>query len=546
MIGTIRKHSAWLWVFIITLTIISFVYWGAAPATRNGSAAAGSFGTLYGREVTREDYLSARAEFSIDYWLRNREWPSALTEQQINREVYWRLMFARKAAELGIHVSDDQVARVAANILLNLGRNARQPVTMDQMEALLNQQKFTLDDFKHALAGNLATEQLEQLKGMAGNLVTPQEISEAYDHDHAEYSAEAVFFEATNYLTQVAVPPGAAGQFFTNYMAMYREPERVQINYVFFGTSNYLAQAKEEWAKTNFEAVVNATYTQNMADFADAKSPEEAKAKVRAALVERRAMIDALQAAREFATPVFNEGKAESLAAVAAQKGLAVHTTLPFSAAEGPVEFAPSQALVKEAFKLDADTPLAGPVQTSEGFYVIGLARKVPSGFPAFEQIRDRVTADLKDQQAVGLAQRAGTNFYYQTAVTMAAGQTFAQAAAAGGYRPQALPAFSLSTEELTELGDRNTFEAVKEAAYSTPAGRISPFVPLASGGFVLHAKALLPVDAAKKAADLPAFASQFRRERMFTAFNLWLQGESVRELSNIPLLKEKTPSASQ
>ena len=37
MIGTIRKHSKWLWWIIAGLTVVSFVYWGVTPATRNAS-----------------------------------------------------------------------------------------------------------------------------------------------------------------------------------------------------------------------------------------------------------------------------------------------------------------------------------------------------------------------------------------------------------------------------------------------------------------------------------------------------------------------------
>ena len=42
MIGTIRKHSKWLWAVIITATIISFVYWGAGSSqVGSGSGRAG-------------------------------------------------------------------------------------------------------------------------------------------------------------------------------------------------------------------------------------------------------------------------------------------------------------------------------------------------------------------------------------------------------------------------------------------------------------------------------------------------------------------------
>ena len=67
MIGTIRKHSKWLWWYHRRPTIISFIYWGAAPATRNGGGGggAGDLGSIDGRKVTPDAYLSAKAEVYI-------------------------------------------------------------------------------------------------------------------------------------------------------------------------------------------------------------------------------------------------------------------------------------------------------------------------------------------------------------------------------------------------------------------------------------------------------------------------------------------------
>jgi len=58
--------------------------------------------------------------------------------------------------------------------------------------------------------------------------------------------------------------------------------------------------------------------------------------------------------------------------------------------------------------------------------------------------------------------------------------------------------------------------------------------------------KAMLPVDAAKKAADLPEFIAQLRRERISEAFNVWLQGEANREFRNIPSLQAPAAPAAK
>ncbi len=125
--------------------------------------------------------------------------------------------------------------------------------------------------------------------------------------------------------------------------------------------------------------------------------------------------------------------------------------------------------------------------------------------------------------------------------VQMAAGKTFAQAAVAAGQTPLVLPPFSLSTSELPEVGDRASIGQLKQAAFTTPPGHISSFVPTSDGGFVLFVQQMLPVDVTKKNSELPQFTAQVRRARQNEAFNLWLQAEANRELRDTPLAKNQT-----
>jgi len=80
----------------------------------------------------------------------------------------------------------------------------------------------------------------------------------------------------------------------------------------------------------------------------------------------------------------------------------------------------------------------------------------------------------------------------------------------------------------------------LKQAAFTTPAGKVSGFIPDSEGGFVLYVERMLPVDLARKATDLPQFMNQVRRARQGEAFNLWLQAEGNREFRTTLLAREK------
>jgi len=513
--------------------------------TRYGGPVNGGYGTIYGKPVTVEDFSAAQREFLVLYWMRSHEFPKTpnFTKTDLERETYVRLMLSAKAKALGIHTTVEAQQAVATNFLGSLGREG-QPVPMSVfLERVLQPQGLDAADFQRAIIDNLAIAQLQQTLGLSGALIAPPEASQLYDRDHQEFSAQAVFFSATNYVSQVAVTPAAISLFYSNYMAYYRLPDRVQLNYLEYDLTNFLAAAEQKAGKTNLASQAEAYYAQKGAEAVpDAKTPEEAKAKIREMILRQDAAEMAGEKAKQFLNTLFamESPVAADLAALAKTNGLTVQTTAPFSEADGPEEFPAPADLIKDAFKLTAESPFwIKPIPGAEAVYVIGLKQRLPSQIQTLDQIHDRVVADFKNFEATIKARTAGTNFYYGASVQMAAGKTFAQAALAAGQRPVALKPFSLSSQSVPEAEGHAEVTQIKNAAFSTKPGHISPFTPTAEGGFVFFVQSLLPVDEASKTAELPQFLAQQRRSRESEAFNLWLETEANRELKNTPVYAE-------
>ena len=540
MIGTIRKHSGWLWAVIITATIISFIYWGAGPSRNSGGGGGGSnLGSVYGKKVTREEYATARNDFYLNYFFRSGTWPdkAAITPTQLEQEIYLSLMFTKKAEKLGIHVSEDAVAAAASQRLQAMGRNG-QAVPLDALVSqALAPYGFTAADFESFIRHDLIVQQLIQATGLPGELVTPQEATAAYQHDHEELSSQIVFFTQSNYVASVKVTPEIIHQFYTNYQAAYRLPDQVQINYVVFNATNYLAKSKAEWAKTNFTDVVEANFQKVGETYRGSKSPAEARAKISDELVEARAVSYAKKDAFDFANQVFaaepTNGAATpaALATVATQQGLTLHQTAPFAKETGPDEIENPAHFIKAAFELTSDNPVSEPVAEGDLIYVLALAKSLPSRVPSFDEIHLRVANDYQQREASMIAQQAGSQFYHMLTNQIASGKSFAAACAGLGHQPVVLPPFSIGTEELPELDEHASLGQVKQAAFTTPVGKPSPFEPTADGGFILLVQSKLPVDQSKLAADLPQFTQTLRRERENEAFVQWYQSEANNSL---------------
>jgi hypothetical protein len=277
--------------------------------------------------------------------------------------------------------------------------------------------------------------------------------------------------------------------------------------------------------------------------FPDAKTPGEAKDKIRDALIRQQASVDAQRQAREFANAVFNidPARPENLATVAKQKGLTVRVTAPFSRESGPEELTVPENFIKAAFALTTDEPLVGPVTGSNVFFVMALDKQLPSEIPPLDRIRGRVTRDYQFREAVLLARSAGTNFVHTLTESLAGGKKFTAVCAAAGLQPQTLPAFSLSTRELPEVGDRANLSALKQAAFTTPVGKTSDFEETGNGGFIVYVQSQLPIDQSKMNSELSQYAAALRRERQNEAFNQWVSLEVNRRLRDTPIFQRQT-----
>jgi hypothetical protein len=505
----------------------------------------GDLGSIYGRKITPEAFRDAEAEVYLDYFLKTGGWPSKnpnISKRDLDEQIYIRLMLVQRAEDLGISISDATTATAAIEMLHSLGRNGQAMPMNVFIKQILQPGGLTAGDFKNYIRHDLAFGQLRRALGLAGEFVTPQEAAAVYERQYQELSVEAVFFSASNYLASVAMTPATVSQFYTNHLAEYRLPDRVQVSYVAFEATNFQTEAEQKLSGTNLDDQVEIAYTQSGGDiFPEAKTPEEKKAKIREELILEQALADARRQANEFANAVFNQEpvRPENLAAIAKQKGLTVRVTAPFSREHGPEEFAASGNFIKAAFNLTADEPLAGPVVGPDAVFILAFNKQLPSEIPPLDTIRAEVTRDCQFYEATSLARVTGTNFVHTLANGLAGGKSFASVCIAAGLHPEVLPPLSLSTRELPEIGGRADLNELKQTVFSTPVGKTSHFAQTGDGGFIVFVQSQLPMDQAAMNAGLPRFAAALREQRQTEAFYQWLNLEANRQLRSTSLFRE-------
>lgn len=552
MFGTIRKHQTWLWAIIITLTIISFVIFFSPYSKLNPGQGPARLGSIGGKKVTEEQFIQAQRESMLQYFfMSGGRWPDQESRQMgydPERETYQWLFLLSKLEEMNIHIASDMVVQVARNMI---GQFQRAGITSPEAfrKQVLEPRGFSLNDFERFVRHYLGIQQLVATFGASGKLITPDEAKTLWIRENQEVQAQAVFFSASNYLAQVNATPEAVAQYYSNRLAEYRIPERVQVKYVEFGVSNFLAMAEAELTKTNLNDFVNANFERLGTNYTRlGNTPEEAKAKIREELIKNRALIEARRKANEFANELFEKEpqKAENLEALATAKNLEAKTTEPFDRREGPKGLEVAQNFTSTAFALNATNEVfGGPIVGQNGVYIISFLRRVPSEIPSLDQIRDKVANDYKTSQAAALARAAGITFQNKLTNSIAQGKEFGAVAAESSLKVVKLPPFSISTRSLAELSEHNVdLGALKEVVFALQPGEVSSFHPTMDGGYIVRLDSKLPLNETKLASELPKFTDYLRQNRQTEAFNEWFRKEAMVGLRDTPLGQPRqTPS---
>ncbi len=526
MFGTIRRHQSWLWLIIVAFMIVSFLLL-FNPASKMGgglrpAAAEGNYGSINGHPITTEQFENAAREFKLLLSLRNRTLD--LDSAQSKYEIYQELFFAAKQEQLGIHPSAQAAAAFARYRILG-----STPYD-DFVDQRLKPLGLTAEDFDRFLRHQVGNEQMRALAGLNGTFVTPGEAETLYRSEHRALATKLVWFPTSNYLSAATVTPDAVAQFYTNQLANYRVPDEVVVNYTRFDASNYFAAAAA--FLTNLDADVERYYDQQGTNtFPDAKTPEEAKAKIKQEAILQRALMNARRNAADFAVELDQRGNhVGDLETLAKEKGLTVRATAPFDEENGPADLKVPDAFARDAFQLTGDAPFRGDIVGEDAVYVIELERKIPSAIPALQDIEAKVTSDYRELQAYQLAAQAATNFTatltnemnVNNGVTLT--KTFADICAETGNRAETLPPFSLSTTNLPpELEARVDLPSLKRAGFSTGVGEASRPMNIRDGTFVLYVEKMLPVDENQLKTELPRFLAYMREVRQNDAYNLWV-----------------------
>ena len=531
MIGSIRKHSNWLWAIIVTTVIASFIFWSDATPGRSTFDFGGpDFGKLYGRPITRDQVLKARTAAAVDDALRGGRSRGASADNE--RQVAELMVLHAKVKELGIQVSDEAVGKY-------LRENFKDPNTgAFNYDAFLQnlRQNTRIDEatFLEHIRQQVAIQHLVETVGAASRLVTPREVEADYRRDNERWVTKAALFSVSNHLAGVTAKPDELSRFYSNRIAYYRIPERTVLVYVRFDATNHTAEAEAMIAKeAGFTNRLEEFYKQRGADaFRDENDKvlgkEAALRKIRDEAVAQGALGLARQAAVRFNDELGSQTNVtpSSFALTASKLKVPLRSTTPFRAGERIVGLETVQGLAQRVPSLNAETPYTEPLD-GDGFVVIPMLQtKLPPEVPSFETVRERVQQDYKMDRARAAAREAGEKFQAAATAGLGAGKRIADIAAAEKVTLVNVPEFATSSQNVAGLDSRLNLYLLRNAAAGARPNGVSRYTESSDGGFVLYLEKKEPVsdDAVKQA--LPAALAEARQQRRMAVFQSWFAAE--------------------
>lgn len=552
MIGTLRKHSQWLWGIIITVVIITFVVFFSPDIGNRGGRSEADYGTLYGQPIKRDDLAQAYTEARLSYYFSARQWPerderARMFGFNLDAEARQRLLLNHHLEAQGIDVGDAAVAQEIKNSFVDQQSGG---FNLQAYERVLKQELAPVGiseaAFERFLRHELGRQQLARTFGLAGKLMSDRAADAFFRRENEQAQAEFVFLASSNNLAKVKPDEAALRAWHTNNLATYRIPERVSVHYVYLPHTNHNAEAdKELAANTNLVKLMETHYHTNVFRYKDDKGTAltfaEAQGKIRAEFRDETAARIGFLKATEFGNELFRlagqTNRAEILLQLAARKGLPVKVTEPFTEFEGPKLANAPANFGRTAFQLSADEALGQMLPAIDGVYFIAFKERLKPEDPPFDKVREKVAEDYKRSQATELTLTEGTRLVQAATNALAAGKSFKEAAQSLGHVALEVPPFSRNARSIEIVESRGIgVEEFRDQAFALAAGRVSGFRSVSGGGFVVHVKGFTPVAEAQVKAELPKFAESLRDNRASHAFREWLNREVERSGVMAPL----------
>src|SRR5579859_1259518 len=261
----LRKYAHWILAGVLLLLLPGFVLLFSPTASMKQQRA--SLPTINGKPVDVTEFQNARNTALADMVLSKGRQPTHTSQldDQLNMAAIQRIVLLKKARELGVRVTDDELVQQirAMPVMQNEQTKQFDPDRYQRYIISLNNLNVNEAQFEESMRTQII---LSRLRGMVGAAakVTPTELQLSYIPLHEQTTVDYVEFNASDRKEPFDIKDDEARAYYEKNKENFRTPAMVKVRYVIFPVS----EAKKS-LKIGDEEFVD-YYDRNKEKYADA------------------------------------------------------------------------------------------------------------------------------------------------------------------------------------------------------------------------------------------------------------------------------------
>ena len=516
----LRKNARWIMAGVLLLLIPGFI--ALFTTTGRTDREGGELPTIHGKPINAAELERminlVQAQYVILQGHELRKTGDTLN--QLKQEAVIQLLMDRKAEELGLRVPDAELAQQVRHLPVLLNEAGQfEPERYRRLTVYLNNKGINEAVFEQVLRSQLLHEKLQQLVTAVAQ-ATPTEVQQAYLPLHEKLTIDLVRFEMANNQTPIITSNEEVRAFYEQSKESFRTPARVKVRYATFLIADALKTIKLS------DDEIAEFYDRNKFKYTDTNNVPKPLTAVKAELQDELLKLRAERAAGDRATELTvklvrqTDTTKPDFTKLAAGLGVAVQETGYLTAHDKPSGLEVGAEFLQKAFSLTPDQPYSDPIAGTNAFYVLEFLDGQPSAIPAFEEVQEKATEQVKRLRRYAVTLDQARTTVEQLKKLVAGGQTFVGACAELKLKIEALVPFTVSDEKL----DVPAAASIQQVSLGMKVGAISDVLRTLTGGVVFSLRDRQPADLTEFEKNKEQLTRQVLQRNRQALFNDWLQ----------------------
>jgi peptidyl-prolyl cis-trans isomerase D len=483
----VRKHGPLILGIILAVSVGMGLLFTPSGSLVGRNQQRGGLPTIRGKTVNSAEFQSARNLVLAAIAMSKGKQPvrTASFEDDLNIESVHRMVLLRKARELGIRVTDEEVVQQIRALpgMLN-DQKQFDPGNYQRYMIFLNNLDISEGMFEEIVREDIILGRLRALISSAAE-VTPQESQISYNMFAERSTIDYVELNAADHKDTSNVTDDQAKAYYDQHQEKFRTPGMVKVKYVYFT----IADAKNSITITDDD--LNEYYERNKSQYVDETGKPKPLADIKNALKQDLLDLRAERLAGDRATALTVKlvaqpgAPAPDFAKIAADAGLTIKETDYFDLRSPVAGVNAGSAFNQAAFSLAPDMPFSDPVHGKDGYYVLAYVASKASEIPPFEEVKNQVIDQIHKQRAYEATVKKGRELDATAKTAVAAGKSFSSTCASLGLTVNTSEPFSL-VGGATNLPYAST---IREIVLGMPTNAVSDFLTTPTGGIFFHLK---------------------------------------------------------